>query len=377
MTSALLAASLLALISTGDPRTARDEQLRARFRDVNAQLGEYNGGPVDDAYRALSTQLFGVVHEWAGHVLESQPDIADADLARAIQGIASALDGDALPHVTALRLSPDPDAAWVVSYAPPWLGTFFVITREDGRARVAWDIKDAARDEAGSAEIRRWGVDVEPVGHDGPLEGTVHPLPPAANGNPRFYVDAITLPFIGQSRPGQISVWEWNGREATPVFIETYATSWTIWKVTEDGDRLRIAVQQPAQTFFTCGSCGTSGEPTGVWTLKITPEGVEDEGRRWDHPELALLDELVARVRDGKRASDLAATSVVRRLRSWLRAQTDPCSYPLLMVSGYEVVTHGAGSVLDLASDAARLKLTVVRRRGRLYATALRIRSSL
>jgi hypothetical protein len=373
MTSALLAASLLALISTGDPHASRDELLRAQFRDVSAQLGEYNGGPVDDAYRALSIQLFGVVHEWAVHVLESQPDVTDVDLAHEIQRIAA---GDALPSVTALRLSPGPDAAWVMSYSPPWLGTFFVVTREDGRARVAWDVKDAARDETGSVEIRRWG-DLEPGYHDGPLEGTVHPLPAAANGNPRFYVDAITLPFMGQSRPGQISVWEWNGREATPVFMKTYDTSWTIYKVTEDGDRLRIAVQQPAQTFFTCGSCGTSGEPTGSWTLRITPEGVDDEGRRWDHPELALLDELVVRVRDGKGASDLAATSVVRTLRSWLRAQSDPGEFPLLMVSGYEVVPQGAGSVLDLASDAVELKLTLVRRHGRLYATALRIRSSL
>jgi hypothetical protein len=111
--------------------------------------------------------------------------------------------------------------------------------------------------------------------------------------------------------------------------------------------------------------------------LWITPEGVDDEGRRWDHPELALLDELVARVGDGKGASDLAATSVVRTLRSWLRAQSDPGEFPLLMVSGYEVVPQGAASVLDLASDAVELKLTLVRRHGRLYATALRIRSSL
>jgi hypothetical protein len=185
-------------------------------------------------------------------------------------------------------------------------------------------------------------------------------------------VDAATLPYIDQSRPGQISVWEWDGWEATPVFMETY-TSWTR-KVAEKGDRLQIAVHQTAETFHTCGGvCETTGEPTGTWTLRITPEGVVDEGRQWDHPELALLDALMVRVRDGTDASDLAAASVVRTLRSWLRAQSDleSDSYPLQMLIGYEVLLQGAATVLQFRSDVIDLKLALVRRRGRLYATAI------
>jgi hypothetical protein len=47
-----------------------------------------------------------------------------------------------------------------------------------------------------------------------------------------------------------------------------------------------------------------------MWTIRITPDGIEDVGRKYDAPELHMMDELWARLLKRENADEMASPQV-------------------------------------------------------------------
>lgn len=77
-------------------------------------------------------------------------------------------------------------------------------------------------------------------------------------------------------------------------------------------DLLRVRKKEDFKTFFDCGSCeGRQVE----WTIRVTPEAVEDLGDKSMVPELDAVDELVYRIRKGLPTQGLATRRIVQTLK--------------------------------------------------------------
>jgi hypothetical protein len=382
----LVATAASARLPASGPALARRQQeLRREMTRLGAALASFDEvGTLGAGDTDLLEQRLWVIGAWTCSVLDGDPGLDAATLARRIRdldprfgsgGAASDDDDARLPTVSVVRLGDGAGEAFVVSYHVGWSGAFFVVAQTTEGWRVVWTIRDAARaaarDRAPWDELVSW-LPLAPGFHDGPLAGRVEPLEPGASGRPRFYVDAITLPDTGQARPGQISVWEWDGAAAVPVFVARYPTSWRGWRVTREGVVLRIATAEQASSFFTCGSCAMSDEPAGVWTLRLTPQGVVDEGHRWETPELELLDTILSRLASDEPTLEIATPAVVTALRRTLGGEE---RFSLTMLEAFGVTTNADGSTrLHLVSDDVDdLELTVVHRANGLYATAIEI----
>src|SRR6185369_15382752 len=109
---------------------------------------------------------------------------------------------------------------------------------------------------------------------------------------------------IGGTYMQQISVWEWNGREAVPLFIKSYQRSFDTGGSDLKPDLVTLHTKGSFKTFYSCGSCV---EPEMVWRIAITPDGVRDLGRTDVVPELRQFDELIDRIAHKKSAADLAS----------------------------------------------------------------------
>jgi hypothetical protein len=121
----------------------------------------------------------------------------------------------------AIELPGTPKPIYVDTVKWYWTGTFFVLAPgSDGRYAMRWDIRDYARRSSKNRdEVERWLYATSHGFHDGPFIGKAYVLPNAANGHPRFLMDAITLSAMGNNRLAQISVWEWTGTDRTRIIF--------------------------------------------------------------------------------------------------------------------------------------------------------------
>jgi hypothetical protein len=343
--------------------SAEDGNLRTQFQAVRREL---SGLELHEADRRaeLSDRLFYIVQRWSVRGVRSHPSATAADLAAHIRRLDPNTKDDDAFDVSVVRLDGPQGTAWAIACAADWLGTFFVVAEEGVRAHVAWDVKAAARAPNETRDgILRWGNDVEPGVHDGPLIGRLAALPASAQGHARFYVDAVTQPWMGDDRPAQISIWEWTGSEARPLFMGLYDTCSLTHSVRHDGSRLQITTRENARTFFTCGSCDLTGEPGGIWTLLLTQQSVLDQGHRWALPRLKVLDDLIAGIRDGTDVSAVAADGVQRQIAGWLSgAGADDLAYPLGMIEQIDDRPYGDRATLHVVGGSVELTLTLVRR---------------
>jgi hypothetical protein len=141
---------------------------------------------------------------------------------------------------------------------------------------VQWDIQSAAQSHVAERdEIGNWAG-------DSPLLPAIGIATPSRDGHPRFYVNA-TAAEGGGTYARQISVWEWNGREALPLFIKTFPAS-----VETGADDLRpgLLTLHTKGTFKTFFSCGTCAEPEMLWRIEITPDGIRHLDAKDLVPEL-------------------------------------------------------------------------------------------
>jgi len=344
-------------------------QVQQRLGELERCENSLPPGCGNPAIEKLLSDLWSLAGRWAAGQLAAHPEASAEDLAGAMRKLAP---GPSL-EVSAVRLASGSAAAYAVAVTAVRYGTLLVSARQpDGSFKVVWTLHELAAAHAAAAdEIARWG-DPRKGFDEGPLAGSVHALPSTPTGHARFYLDAMSQPPAGGTFGAQISIWEWDGREPKCLFIKSYVVSLgTTGGAALKADRLELHSKESFKRFYSCDPCP---EPEAVWTLRITPVGVEDLGRRLlTPPELSAADELVDRMARHRDVSDLASLVVIRRLSDAL-GDYGIAESGRYMLDSYNVENQGASSVLHLrAVDYPPLDLTFENRAGHLFATGLEI----
>lgn len=361
---ALLAAGLLSSPLLADRAALRTEIDRTRAEVEGPGAGSFDRYGKPEIVSALG-RFWVLAQAWTGEYLDAHPQASAREIEADLASLAS--EGDLKP--SAVRLTDD---AVVISIDWGFHGTVFVLSRAPRQPfKAAWDIRAEAAKDPHKPELAAWLATVPGV-HAGPLGGRVLALPPTRSGRPRFLTDAVEHDRMGLSVPGQIGVWEWKGNEAVPELLQGYVTTGAPNAKLQD-DRVLVPTKESTRMFFTCGSCQ---DPQGIWTLRVTPEGVEDLGHAFADPLVQFVDDLLDRVAHGRDATALASPSASAHLAETLagiRERQGPGdTLGLGMLRGWKVQGPGDHRVVDLASDRAHLLLTVEQRAGKPYVTDAR-----
>jgi hypothetical protein len=371
------AAALLASALLSSPLGA-EEALRVALAQTKAQIVRCDDGSLtpqkDEAVctRAVD-RLWELMRQSVVGFLSAYPKAS----AREVQAhLATRVEADD-QRPSAVRLTGD---AVVVAITWGFYGDVFLVSRAPGEPfAVTWDLRALAEKGPPDGELAVWSY-AEPGVHSGPLGGRVLALPPTRAGRPRFLVDAFQHAQMGLEVSGQISVWEWSGREATPELIKTFVTTGGSHARLR-GDRVLIFTKEMLETLYTCGSCE---DPQGIWTLRITPDGVTDLGHALDQPLLKFVDDLLARVVRRQDTSAVASPrarakleEVVAGLREEYVKLANGLEVPrvdelqLGMIMNWKVATHGKQRRIDLETDRIHVIFTVAQRAGKLYVTGV------
>jgi len=316
-------AAIFALILAAHPAQDQRARLLSDYRAVHSDLDR--GSPDS---RTLN-RAWRIIGDWTALYLASHPNASARDIVDAVRQ----LDG-----IEAQVVPLDRDA-WAVSASYIHGGTFFVVAH-DG---VRWSIKDLAarhsRDEIGNWVSYRvgWG--------DGPLVGIVGHLASNKNGRPRFYVDATAAAAAGGTFRKQISVWEWDGRTASPSFIRSY---WVSLDTPPNAFSDRLITIHAKGEFKSFSSCGACTEPEVVWQIHATPGGVTNTQPEFVDKELKACDELWDAVIHRRPTRDIASPNVIAILRKIVPSSPD---HNLGMLMKHEV-THSKGrTILTLSTN--------------------------
>ena len=270
------AAVLLASVLLSSPLAAV-ETLQSELAQTKAQLVRCDDGsltPQEDeegCTRAVD-RLWELMRQSVVGFLSAHPKAS----AREVQAhLATRVEADD-QRPSAVRLTGD---AVVVAITWGFYGDVFLVSRAPGEPfAVTWDLRALAEKGPPDGELTLWSY-AEPGIHSGPLGGQVRAAAHPRRAPP---VPGRRLPArckMGLEVPGQISVWEWSGREATPELIKTFVTTGGS-RARLRGDRVLIFTKEMLETLYTCGSWVE--DPQGIWTLRITPDGVTDLGHALD-----------------------------------------------------------------------------------------------
>jgi len=339
---------------------------------------------------ALVNRGWDLAGQWAAKFLDTHRTPSKIELQRIFQGFAPKPEGTKSKYGNfleyekywfageAIRIAP---AIYVVhgSYGMDFsTGTFIVAARQaNGHFQALWNIKLLAEKHyLERDEIGRWVHLVGRAYYNGPLDvRKILPIRAAANGNPRFMVDAYQG-ADGGTILAQLSIWEWNGTEATPVLIKTYEYAADYFAFQFDGENLRIATKEDLQSFSSCGMCP---EPRGIWKLRITPSGVQDLGHQFRTPEFNWADQLLSKVEKGENVSDIANPKVVSALQGYIHSESaaDPSGdrgFNWGMLDKCRIISRGNEGAFVLDLDEVHLRLTYDMRGDKPYFTSITIR---
>jgi hypothetical protein len=235
-------------------------------------------------------------------------------------------------------------------------GTFFVVGRDPkGTALMKWSIDAYSASLGKDSFLHCWNVEAD----CGPLFASLAPLPPTGHGHPRFYVDA-NYAGNGMTVGAQTTFWSWTGRAAHLLAVIQYAQMIDDERrIHFDGRDLSIPIKEQPRAFI---SSGSSPDPQGIWTLRITPRGVQDLGHRWSKPELEWFDRLSDAVQKGRDTAALAAPEVARSLK--------PLRGDLREMLMSWSLKRGRTTLLSVTLEDLKLSFTLVKRGDHLYATA-------
>jgi len=341
--------------------TISSEYSRVRSQLVS-EYSDWMKASERDGFSDTLDAAWSITAEWAGVYLDSHPDAYADDLAHAIRTLDPPREcpeyDQECPdeyHLdpSAVQLSTGSHAAYAVAVNYPRAGTFFVLARDStGRFHTAWDIKPLAKKHfASEDEVGYWAYLSFSWG-GGPLLAKVGLLPPAGRGRPRFYVDATTAPFGGGTSPKQLSVWEWNGTTVIPVFIKSYLVSIETTPLELEQDTIKIHTKGEYKTFFSCGMCT---EPEMVWTIRFTPQTVEDLGRKHVVTELELVDQLLDGIWHGMSVDTIASPQVIEAIKPVVDLvvsdMDSDSTYPLSMLLDWKVLEEDGRKVLYISAD--------------------------
>jgi hypothetical protein len=366
----------------------RKSYYESRTELLAASEARFKEPEKDSKFRESLNRIWSIIGKWTAAYLNSGPTgVAPAELARHIESLDPAGDCAKTDYkcweeyhlsATAISLKQGPDSAHAVSVSYPRMGTFFIVARDASGYQVRWSVKDVAEKHYPSKdELGYWAYADFAYG-DGPLVGRVNFLPPSFTGNPRFYVNAFAASKIGGTSPRQISIWEWNGKEALPLLIKTYSASFDTGSVRLQNDLLLIPTKDNYKTFFSCGGCP---EAKVLWTIRVSPAGIEDLGKKHVVPELQAVDELWYRLINNLSATGIASKKVIARTKQLIQTMkaeaTEPTDYTSLsMLGSWKIIKQGTRERLCFSADnliCKRLLFDIRPGGGNPYFSALRV----
>jgi hypothetical protein len=349
--------------------------LRAAYRAVHSELeahdADWSVAEKDPAFPARLNRAWTLVAQSIARYLDTHPSASARDVERTIASLNHAasstyrLDGNAVQLVAGER------AVWAVSASFERAGTFLVLARDaNGPFTLRWNIKElAAKHEAAHDEIGYWASNAFSWG-DGPLVGRVKPIVSSRGGRPCFSVDAHAAAIAGGTFNNQISVWEWDGRNAVPLFIKSYAASFDTPPNRFTAGRITVRAKGDYKSFSTCGACP---DPEVSWQIRITPDAVTSSAPVWTNKELAACDELFDAVINRRPANNLAAPQVLTQLRKLiaplLAADPDPTDL-LGMLMQHRTITRNGRRILEITADNLRcgpIRFPITNRNGAIY----------
>lgn len=384
-------------------RTPIQERLRAEHNHILDDLNSVDAQGTrlsweDARTPGLLKRGWDLAGEWAADYIEMHPHASALELKNIFQGFApepkgvKSKYGDFLEYPnycftgSAISIGPAIHVVKATYFRDSSTGTFMVVARGgDGHLHALWNIKDVAiKHYAQQDEIGRWAHLVSRHYYNGPLDvSKLLPIYPAANGHPRFAVDAYQS-ADGGTILAQLSIWEWDGLEAQPLLLQVYQYAADYGSLQFDGKTLRIKTKEEPETFFSCGMCP---EPRGIWTLRITPNGVQDLGHRFQKPEFQWADELLLRAQNREDAKDLATQSAIEAVQAQIRERqkeidAEPkepeekheTEYYWGMLGGLRVFQRGKEGSFQLDLDEAQFTFKYVMRGTEPYFTDVQIK---
>ena len=298
----------LAVLAAACPAAAGPVEDEAAIHAAEAALQDhFDGLFLDDTPTApaLLDASFTAVRQWGVSYLNAHPGVSATAFAAAILKVA----GD----TSVVDLG---GGAFLVAQPDGGAGQVFILAPGVGGATTAWSMAQASQAPGANPLLRAWlparaQDGCRPTVPDsawatcGPLQADIARLPDRADGKARFYVDATYSQRAGATLGAQISLWTWNGHTATPDVVGRY--DWEVDQTVRThlaGPLLTIHEKDDFKTFYACGSC--EGRQL-IWTLKLTPSGVQDLGKRSLEPDLDLIDELIDRSIRRAPTADIAA----------------------------------------------------------------------
>ncbi|MBV9186818.1 MAG: hypothetical protein JO093_14450 [Acidobacteria bacterium] len=373
-------AAIIAITVLAQPIDPRGAELRSAYASVRSELdsrfSDSTAASRSPDFPRTLNRAWRIAGDWTALYLNTHPSASPRDVVDAIHQLNRGGSGEYDLRAEAVSLSDR--AAWAISASYLHAGTFFVVARDRGGPfAVRWNIKDAAaRHYASRDEIGNWASYTSAWG-DGPLIGRVGQLTPNRNGRPRFYIDAHAAAAAGGTVRQQISVWEWDGRTASPLFIRSYSTSLATAANTFSDRSITIRAKGDYKSFSSCGSCT---EPEMTWQIRVTPDGVTNTPAEYADKELKASDELWDAVIHHRSTQSIALPNVVTVLRrltnEMIASSPDRERLHLLGMLMKHDVTHSNGrTILALSADnlpCSSIRFEIEKRHGGLYFTDVR-----
>jgi hypothetical protein len=287
------------------------EAEQKRIDELGVRLRDSPGAPL------LLSNVWRLRREWLAQYLNENPGRSIDSIAGAYRTIFSAESGQLdPPSFLALAknavLVVDDENAFIVFRSPKGIwaaawdtGSLPPAPGRSGSLLASWSA-NAALENCFTRNHKSW-LGCGPYSAKGGL------LKSDGEGRPRFYIEGILKTDLGCELTGQLSIWTWDGKTAQPDLVDSYGASCDETSGTRIVDDLMvIQIKSYWQSFFACGGC--EGRQMD-WTIRLTPDGVEDLGRKSLVPEYDALDLFYADVFRGRDASTLASASAIAAAR--------------------------------------------------------------
>jgi len=265
---------------------------------------------------------------------------------------------------------------YAVSASAGPLGNVFVIGKRNGHFATVWDIRQSAMG------TTAWGWNAEAARNQcnrcRPASGIVFALSPDSTGRARFYIDAGYFQEMGATSGAQLSVWRFDGHSGDVLLKKNYVVVADDENCPADqGPYIRRHDKTQYRMLYAYGS-GLGRMLT--WTIKVTPDRIEDLGETPDIPEMDTVDDVFWRISQGKNTADLATPAVVKQMAAVLaearKIYKDPKFPSVGMLEGATAVHHGEETIVEVGTDndaAPRMRFTVLHRKTGFFLAKLEI----
>jgi hypothetical protein len=376
----LILAICIAMFQIPARPQANLQKIGMEYQTVSTQLKKHLAGDdlageawIDNDPRSpeLLARKWSLAGQWVAAWLDAHPSANPDNLKSALAELA--------PTETANYLELN-ETAFLVA-APGPIGNAFIVAKSDGHYRLAWSTADSPQpSDRQSAILSAWRADHAQHGGRGPylaVSGStgsiVYPdfgtLPADAQGHKRFYIDGLYAQSAGGTVGAQTSLWVWDGNMAHPLIARDYAYMIDQKVRTRlEGDLLRVQQKKFFRTFSSCGECE---ERQTDWIVRITSQGVEDQGEVSLVPELDAVDELFSRLIHGRSAARLATPAALKVARDIVNGKHAEEStkewkeFPSLgMMSDWTIVKGRDDEVLCFATDGIGAYLFTLKNSG-------------